>query len=278
MTTMNSDVKPTQVWMQRLLLLASVLVFLAGVQLFVLSEHTDRFFAWTIKLPLTAAFLGAGYWASFSLEYLGARERTWARARVAVPGVLVFTTLTLVTTLLYFDKFHFGSADWVARAAAWSWLGVYGTVPLMMTAILVTHVRAPGGDPERQASMPGWMMAALSAQAVVMLALGLALFLAPELVAAVWWPWALTALAGRAVAAWLLGLGVAVAHSVWEADYGRVRAGTASLAVFGLLQFVALARYGSAVDWARPVTWGYMALMVSFVVVGVVGWASARGK
>ncbi len=110
------------------------------------------------------------------------------------------------------------------------------------------------------------------------LALGLALFLAPELVAATWWPWALTALAGRAVAAWLLGLGVAVAHSVWEADYGRVRAGTASLAVFGLLQFVALARYGSAVDWARPVTWGYMMLMVSFVVVGVVGWASARGK
>jgi hypothetical protein len=42
----------------RLLAIASVLVAVAGFQLFVLSEHTDRYFAWTIE-PLSAAMLGA---------------------------------------------------------------------------------------------------------------------------------------------------------------------------------------------------------------------------
>lgn len=33
------------------LAVASVLVFLVGIQLFVLTEATDRFFAWTIGSP-----------------------------------------------------------------------------------------------------------------------------------------------------------------------------------------------------------------------------------
>ena len=63
--------------MRRILNVAGTLVFLAGIQLFVLSTATDRFFAWTIGVPLTAAFLGVGYWASVALEWLAAREKTW---------------------------------------------------------------------------------------------------------------------------------------------------------------------------------------------------------
>lgn len=49
--------------MRWLLLIGSLLAFIAGLQLFVLSEQTSHFFAWTIDVPLTAAFLGAIYWA-----------------------------------------------------------------------------------------------------------------------------------------------------------------------------------------------------------------------
>jgi len=34
------------------------LVFLAGLQLYVLTERTDHWFAWTIAVPLTAATPG----------------------------------------------------------------------------------------------------------------------------------------------------------------------------------------------------------------------------
>lgn len=55
-----------------------------------LSDQTEHYFAWTIASPLTAAFLGAAYWASAVLELMAARERAWSHGRVAVPAVLLF--------------------------------------------------------------------------------------------------------------------------------------------------------------------------------------------
>ena len=54
-------VKPIAPAMRWLLFAAAVLVFTAGFQLFVLTEHTGTYFAWTIANPLAAAFLGASY-------------------------------------------------------------------------------------------------------------------------------------------------------------------------------------------------------------------------
>lgn len=70
---------PTIPGMRRLLYVNSTLVLIIGIPLYLLSERTDTYFAWTIDPPLTAAALGAGYWASFVLELLSAREGRWAR-------------------------------------------------------------------------------------------------------------------------------------------------------------------------------------------------------
>jgi len=127
-----------------ILLIASVLVFLVGVQLFVLTEMTDRFFAWTILSPLTAAFLGGAYWASFTMEYFASRHRTWAHARIAVPAVLVFTTVTLVVTLVHLEQFHLGDDSLMTRFLTWAWLFVYAVVPPVMIFLLFRQV-APVG-------------------------------------------------------------------------------------------------------------------------------------
>ena len=86
-----------------MLLTASILVFLVGVQLSILTERTQSFIACTIRSPLTAAFLGAAYWSSLSLDLLASRQRIWSRARIAVPAVLAFTGLTLVVSLIHLD-------------------------------------------------------------------------------------------------------------------------------------------------------------------------------
>src|SRR5437867_9564956 len=127
-----SEVRPVIAPMRWLLYAASSLVFLAGLQLSLLTEQTDTYFAWTIAPPLTAAFLGASYWAAVPVEIIAARQSTWASARVAVPAIWLFTTLTLVTTLLHFDLFHFSSAVPSAQAAAWFWLAIYVGVPVAM--------------------------------------------------------------------------------------------------------------------------------------------------
>lgn len=100
--------KPLVPGMRRLLIIAAVLVLLAGFQLFVFTGRTSTYFAWTIVNPLAAAFLGAGYWASVSIEALSGRQRLWANARIAVPAVFVFTVLTLVATLMHLGQFHLG--------------------------------------------------------------------------------------------------------------------------------------------------------------------------
>jgi hypothetical protein len=262
--------------MRRLLIVAGALVFLAGVQLFVLSEHTDRYFAWTIDVPLTAAFLGAGYWASVALEWLAAREATWARARIAVPAVFVFTVLTLVATLVHLDLFHLdGDNSLLTRTVTWAWLAIYVFVPLAMLVLIVTQLQRSGEDSPRGRPLPYWMRIVLSVQAAVLLGLGVALFVEPERSASLW-PWALTPLTGRAVAAWLLGVAVAAVHTVWENDAHRVRVAFASYAALGVLQLVALVRFPDVVSFSGPKPWIYVLFLISLLVVGLYGWLVLR--
>jgi hypothetical protein len=264
--------RPLTTGMKLMLIVASTLVFLVGIQLFVLTEHTDRYFAWTVDPPLTAAALGGAYWASSVLELLASRRRTWGQARIAVPAVMVFTTLTLVTTLLHIDRFHLGSRFHVAtQVATWGWIGVYVLVPVLMGILLVFQCRAPGVEVPRRNSLPRWLRVILGLHAVVMFPLGLGLFLDPDATLTLW-PWTLTPLTARAIGAWLLGLGFAAAHAAAENDWGRVAVATHSYVLLGVLQFAALIRYPKTVDWGRPATWVYVLFLVSFLLVGVYGW------
>ena len=91
--------------------------------------------------PLTAAFLGAAYLSAFVIEFLSARETLWARARIAVPAVLLFTILTLVATILHIDKFHFGGEfRLITQAGTWVWMLVYAIVPVAMSVLLVQQL------------------------------------------------------------------------------------------------------------------------------------------
>lgn len=272
---MSPDVKRTTRAMRALLLVASILVATIGVSLNLLTEHTDRYFSWTIGAPITAAFLGAGYWAAVALEYWSSRQRTWARARIAVPAVLVFTTLTLVATLLHLDAFHFDAPLLVTRIGTWGWLAVYASVPVAMTVIWVHQAREPGSDPQRVAVLPIAARGLLVGQSAVMLLVGLALFLAPT-VTGPWWPWELTPLTARAVGAWLLGMATLTGHAAWENDWARLEAMTMAAVIFAVIQFTALVRFPEAVDWQTPAAWLYVTFQVSVLGLGVYGWPVSR--
>lgn len=261
--------------MRRLLIVASILVFLAGFQLFILTQQTEQYFAWTIQPPLTAAFLGAGYWAAFLLELLASRERVWARARLAVPSVFAFTMLTLVATLMHLDRFHFGSAELFARVAAWFWLMIYLAVPPTMLVLWARQQRLPGGDPQRQAPLPSSMRVIFVAQAAFMLAIGITLFVVPPL-AGLLWPWKLTPLTARAVGAWFVGIGVFAGHVAWENDFSRMKAGLVSYLAFGLLQLLALGRFPSSLEWSQLIAWVYVVFMITVLAVSLYGVAVSK--
>lgn len=273
--TTQSTAQPLIPGMRWMLYAAGILVFISGIQLFVLSDFTDQFFAWTIKPSLTAAFLGAAYWSSCVMEIAAARQSRWVDARVSVPAVFIFTGLTLVVTLLHIDRFHFNRPELLAQAAAWAWLLVYALVPIALAVLLVVQLRAPGSEPPRQHSLPSGVAIPLALQALPMMVIGLMLLITPTVLIP-HWPWALTALTARAIGAWSLALGLALAHSLWENDWARVRVATLSYTMFGVLELIALLRYTGDVDWNKPQSLVYVLFMLSMIIVGFYSWQRSR--
>jgi hypothetical protein len=262
--------------MRWMLLTASILVFLAGTQLFILTEKTERYFAWTVDSPLTAATLGGAYWASSILELRTSRQPTWARARIAVPAVLAFTTLTFVATLLHIDRFHLGNAfPTTTQLLTWAWIAVYAVVPVVMSIVLVLQLRVAGADEPRRNPLPPWLRTLLGLHAVVLLAFGFSLFVAPSTALSLW-PWTLTPLTARILGAWLLGLGLAAAQVNAENDWGRVAVATNMYIFLGMLEFVALMRYPKSIDWAQPAALMYILFLASVLLVGIYGLVITR--
>jgi hypothetical protein len=276
----TDQVRLTLPVMRALLVAFATLTALAVVALYVLADQTDETFAWTIQPPLTAAFLGAGYAAGFVLVVLSLRDPVWAHSRVPVLTILVFVVLTLVATVLHWDKMHFSTGGpLLAEGAAWFWLAVYVTVPVLMLAFLWPQERAPGVDPEPRHPVPVGLRIALAVESVVLLPIGAVLFVFPAR-AATLWPWELTPFTARVVAAWLLAFGLATALAAATGDLARLRTATIAYTVFGVLVLGAVLRYASTLAWDDLVTWVFLGVLAAVLVTGAAGWwlSPAQGR
>lgn len=249
------------------LVLAVGLTFTAFLQLYVLTADTDRWFAWTIDEPLSAATLGAFYVASTVTVLLSLRHREWVLGRVSFPSVATFVWGTLLVTLLHVDKFHFSDGPTSARIAAWGWLVVYVVDPLLLTAVWIHQIRRPGTDPPRQQPLSTGYRGLLVGWGVASAVLGVSLFLRPTWVAD-WWPWAITPLTARAMAVWVLSLAVLFFTMLYENDADRTRPGSAASIVLAVLLVVGLLRYW---DHASPdsARWLYLLAVLALGLVAV---------
>jgi len=139
----------------------------------------------------------------------------------------------------------------------------------------VRQVRVRGLDPPRLARLSTGLRFVLGAQAAVLLAVGIALFVAPSVAVSVW-PWMLTPLTARATGAWLIGWGVLAAHSVRENEWARVEVAMPAYALVGILQLIGLARFGDGVNWGDARAWLYLAFVLGIATVGLYGVLGAR--
>ena len=270
--------RPVVAGMRWLLSAAAVLVLLAGIQLFVFTGHTGQFFAWTIANPLAATFLGAAYWAAVPLEALAARQPRWANARIAVPAVLTFTVLTLAATLTHLDQLHLGAAFAIGtQVVTLAWIVIYIAVPALLVILLAAQARTPGTDPPRTTTLPTWLSATLAAQAIIMLALGTALYAVPRPTAPLW-PWTLTPMMAQATGAWLIALAVAAGHALAERDPRRLRPAAAGYLLLAVLLAIALARYPHQFHWRTAPATLYLIFLATMVLTGTAGLAQSRPR
>lgn len=209
------------------------LLFIAGIQLFVLSEQTETYFAWSFAAPISAAYMGAGYWAAMLHAYSGARSRDWDYVRTSMAAAITATFLLSITTFLHLDKFHLTSPLFLTRFVTWAWIAVYIFVPPILVIAWIVQNRLPGAHARGQNPLPAWMRGGFALLSAFAILCGLGLFLTPEAMSA-FWPWEVTPLAARAVSSWLTAFGVACMTLAFENDvkHGQGHASACSPFVF----------------------------------------------
>ena len=242
---------------------SALLAVFAGLLLFVGATRSEDYFSWTIDPPQTAAFLGAAYWAAAVLFTWASTQNSWERLRIAVFPELAVAVVLLVGTYMHLDKFHddlFG----------YFWVSIYAiAAPVLIYLVALTRAEGDDGDREPRLPMPTLLRLALAGQALACAVYGVGLFVSPSGFGGAW-PWALTPLTARAIAAFLLGFALAAAIAIRSDSLQRFRGAALTYAVLGILQLLAAALHSS--DFkdgaALPL---FAAFFASVLVVGAAG-------
>jgi hypothetical protein len=263
-----------------MLLVATLLVVAAGLDLFIFPQSTGELFAWDIQPPLTAAFLGANYLAAGIIEFGAARQPTWARARVAVPAVMLFTVLTAIVTLLNFSGYD------LRKLMAWVWIVVYFGVPPVLGYLWWKQWGTPGSDPEPEAPTPRSLQGVVMIAGVALAGFGLALIFMPRW-ASPFWPWELEsadpvygssdgAIMATYVGVWLIAWAAILVHAMIENDLVRIRYVFNALAALAVLQTLAIWRLGSTTTRNSTLMIAYLVFLAVLAATGIWGWVAAR--
>ena len=172
-----------------------VLAAANGVFLYLLPGLADTDYAWSIKPPVNAMFIGAGFLAGTLATALVLATATRWRTFSTLPAALwVLASTLLAATLIHADRFRW------EYPPTWVWALVYAGVPIAVPLLVARQRRV--AEPEPAADPRLRSLRVLSAiVGTVLVAGGAALFVAPVDLGR-HWPWALTPLLARAVAAW----------------------------------------------------------------------------
>jgi hypothetical protein len=266
-----------------LLVAFAALTLLAVVQLLLLADVTDRYWAWTIHTEQSAAFVGAGYGAGLVLSLLSLRMTRWSEIRIPLVTVTVFTVFTTVSTVVHMHRLHLADGGMVAQGAAWIWLAVYLVVPVWCVVVIARQEfdRGPAEPIERP--MPRWLVGWLAVEGVVLFAAGVLLFSggisvhhhdATELTS--FWPWSLTPMSSMVIGAWLIAFGVAAALAIRAGDLCRLYVSAVTYLAFGIFELVSIIWHWPQVSAKDPWTWVYLGVLVAITATGAYGWGAAR--
>ncbi len=260
--------RPTTPLLRLVFQVFAALALIAGGLLFIGATRTDAWFSWTIEPPLTAATLGAFYWAAFVLILTAARSESWAEARPAVYPVALIAVLLLIVTLVHLDRFDLDSLFGVF------WLTAYVLVPPLLAWALVDELRRPGDVPRRTRRLPGAVRATLVVEGLAMLAAGALLLIAPGAAEDVW-PWALSPLTSRAIGSFMVGIGLAALIAARDDDPINFRGAALAYIALGLLELIALLVHRSDLGDSGLATAVYVAFWSVVTLTGAYGLSAA---
>lgn len=241
----------------------------ALVILWGLPTRTDELWAWTIKAPLTAIFMGAGYGAGAYFFVRVWRAERWHEVSVGVVSAAVFALLMLVTTLLHFDKFNQGRAHdglpdppALATVAFYGWTIVYILSPFVVGWLWWRNQRLDPRTPDDSELLVPPAVRNLVRVIAIGALLAAAVVLVQPSVAIDSWGWKHTPLTARVIACFTAQIGTGFLLLSFDVRWSSWR-----ILVQTFLIAVALLLVGAIREWDtfledRPMKWAYLAGLV----------------
>lgn len=167
----------------------------AFVILFLFPGQTRSLWGWTIRSRMTCMFMGGGYLAGALFFARAWRAREWHRLGPGIVATTVFAASLGVATFLHWPEFNHGHVSF------WAWTLLYIATPLLLPVLYVRN-RAydPGTAAPDDVPIPFWIRISVTALGAGQLLFAIALFVRPSLFLHQW-PWRLTPLSARSLAA-----------------------------------------------------------------------------
>ncbi len=241
------------------------LAILNAAFLYFLPARAATGYAWAIRPPISAAFLGAGYLAGVVATALAVfAAHRWRSIQPLAVALVTLSVGLLAATLLHTDRFRWGYPP------TWAWTGVYTLAPVGV-AILARRQRAitirpaiadPRLRPLRLLSL---------AFGVAMLAGAIALFAFPADLGR-HWPWPLTTLLAQAIAAWIAMIAAALlwcAYDLRRAHEALIPYATLGAWSLALLALPAL--HSGELTRTGPPLLTYLGVLIALVALAGLG-------
>lgn len=167
----------------------------AFVILFLFPGQTRTLWGWTIRSRMSCMFMGGGYLAGALFFARASRAKEWHRLGPGIIATTAFAGALGVATFLHWPEFNHGHVSF------WAWTLLYITTPLLLPVLYVKNRQFdPGTRGPEDVPIPAWIRTTMTVLGAGQLLFAVTLYLRPSLFLADW-PWALTTISARSLAA-----------------------------------------------------------------------------
>ena len=178
---------------------------------------TKTLFIWTVKPEINARLVGVMYSNALILVIIGIFQISWARVRIVMVVITLFSILATLLTFFYLDPFL--KHPWFHLAY---WLGMYFVLFFAAPYVFATHERKSGGRLPVQIPLNAAARGLAFISLVVSLVCGVLLLFDVDTVNE-HLPWTLPPLVGGLIGVLFVTHTAAHAWGLWDGDWLRVR-------------------------------------------------------
>lgn len=183
----------------------------------ILPNFTETLFVWTIKPVINARLIAVMYSNALILVALGALQTSWARVRVTMVVITLFSLLATILTFFFLKPFL--AHPWYHLAF---WLTMYLILFFAAPYVFLTQEKKSGGRLPVQVPLSSTARLVGMISGVVSLLSAVGLIFKIELVN-LYWPWTLPPLVGGLIGVLFFTHAAAYSWAVWDGDWLRVR-------------------------------------------------------